>query len=211
MMSSLPRIVLLSLGALAATSGIYIGVLFVNSELATKSYWKSLEFSLPSLPFMRSQRPHPPAVIESHEFDVPRPSPLVQSEISTELAPPYISNVEHEIPRVPCAFVRQTRATVGFLHGSANAPILWLTQIPRWRYLLLADLEGHTDTTGTLAYNEVLSRQRADFAKKLLQSEGISRSAIGSVRGYGYTRPAVNTPPNTPEPANRRADILIIE
>ena len=73
------------------------------------------------------------------------------------------------------------------------------------RYIIL----GHTDTKGTKIYNLKLSFNRAEAMKKILLNQGISEKNI-SILGKGEDEPAVITPDETKHPANRRAEIKIL-
>lgn len=67
---------------------------------------------------------------------------------------------------------------------------------------------GHTDRVGTIADNDRLALRRAEsFRKKLLQ-QGIADDSIQTA-GRGEREPLVNTPDETPEPRNRRIEILV--
>jgi len=68
---------------------------------------------------------------------------------------------------------------------------------------------GHTDTKGAKAYNLTLSLKRAEAVKKILIDEGISENKI-SVLGKGENQLSVNTPDEIKHPANRRAEIKIV-
>ena len=67
---------------------------------------------------------------------------------------------------------------------------------------------GHTDTTGSAAYNQALSLRRANAVAAELVKLGVSKSAI-VVTGYGFSRPLVPTGPNVREPQNRRVEIVL--
>lgn len=69
-----------------------------------------------------------------------------------------------------------------------------------------AEIAGHTDTAGPAAYNQRLSERRAAAVASYLERKGVSRDRM-TVRGYGETRLAVQTPDNTREPRNRRVEI----
>jgi len=73
------------------------------------------------------------------------------------------------------------------------------------RYIIL----GHTDTKGTTDYNLHLSIKRAETVKKILLNQGISEKNI-SILGNGENQLAVSTPDETKHPANRRAEIKIV-
>jgi OOP family OmpA-OmpF porin len=65
---------------------------------------------------------------------------------------------------------------------------------------------GHTDTAGPKPYNQRLSERRADAVAAYLESKGVERSRM-TVRGFGETQLAVQTPDNTPNAQNRRVEI----
>ena len=73
------------------------------------------------------------------------------------------------------------------------------------RYIIL----GHTDTKGSKLYNLSLSHKRAETIKEILLNEGISEKNV-SILGKGENQLAVSTPDNTKHPANRRAEIKIL-
>ena len=63
---------------------------------------------------------------------------------------------------------------------------------------------GHTDTSGSAAYNQRLSVRRANVVVEALVDMGARRAAI-QASGVGETDLAVQTPDNTREARNRRA------
>jgi outer membrane protein OmpA-like peptidoglycan-associated protein len=67
---------------------------------------------------------------------------------------------------------------------------------------------GHTDTVGTDAYNDALSRQRAEVVRSALLARGISADNI-VVIGRGKREPIVPTGDGVAEPRNRRVEILV--
>lgn len=68
------------------------------------------------------------------------------------------------------------------------------------------EISGHTDTVGTMQYNQRLSERRANAVAAYLERKGVSRDRM-TVRGYSFTRLAVQTGPNVKEPRNRRVEI----
>lgn len=66
---------------------------------------------------------------------------------------------------------------------------------------------GHTDTSGSPAYNQRLSVRRAEAVKSALISKGVPVAGI-TTEGKGETQLLVPTGPNVREPSNRRAQIL---
>lgn len=67
---------------------------------------------------------------------------------------------------------------------------------------------GHTDTVGSDAVNDPLSRQRAEVVAKMLVARGIPAKDIVVV-GRGEREPIVPTGDNVAEPRNRRVEILV--
>ena len=68
---------------------------------------------------------------------------------------------------------------------------------------------GHTDTSGSTAYNQRLSVKRANVVEEALVDLGARREAI-SASGVGETDLAVQTADGVKEPKNRRAVITLI-
>ena len=72
----------------------------------------------------------------------------------------------------------------------------------------LVRVEGHTDSTGTDAYNMDLSNRRAMAVKNLLVQRGIADSRIEAV-GYGETLPVATNDTEAGRQRNRRVEIKI--
>ena len=71
-------------------------------------------------------------------------------------------------------------------------------------------IEGHTDTVGTREYNKVLSEQRAGAVVEYLAGKfHVDRSRVQAI-GLGEEGLAVATPDQTPEPRNRRVQVVNI-
>jgi len=67
---------------------------------------------------------------------------------------------------------------------------------------------GHTDTVGTLAFNDKLSLARADRVRDMLVGLGMDRERIQSA-GRGKRELLVPTDDNVAEPRNRRVEISV--
>ncbi len=65
---------------------------------------------------------------------------------------------------------------------------------------------GHTDTSGSVAYNQALSERRAQAVRDALAGMGVSAQAI-ITEAFGETQPLVTTPDGVREPSNRRSRI----
>ena len=67
---------------------------------------------------------------------------------------------------------------------------------------------GHTDTSGSAAYNLRLSKKRASDVRKELIRQGVPANIITS-EGKGETQPFIDTGDGVKEPLNRRTEVLI--
>jgi outer membrane protein OmpA-like peptidoglycan-associated protein len=67
---------------------------------------------------------------------------------------------------------------------------------------------GHTDTVGSLRYNQALSERRANSVKAEMMRQGMAGTMIAII-GKSFTDPLVQTGPGVREPQNRRAVIDI--
>ncbi len=67
---------------------------------------------------------------------------------------------------------------------------------------------GHTDTSGTVAYNQRLSERRAAGVREQLVADGVAADEIVT-EGVGKTDLAVPTPDGVREPRNRRVVIVL--
>ncbi|MBF0428153.1 MAG: OmpA family protein [Magnetococcales bacterium] len=71
---------------------------------------------------------------------------------------------------------------------------------------LRVEIQGHTDSTGTVAKNDKLSKSRAHSVMKYLTSHGIAANRL-TTAGYGSSKPIA--PNNTPDgrAKNRRVEL----
>lgn len=67
-------------------------------------------------------------------------------------------------------------------------------------------LDGHTDSTGTVIYNQRLSRERAESVRNYLVQMGISPARIVA-RGHGKTQPIAPNDTESGRALNRRVEI----
>jgi len=68
-------------------------------------------------------------------------------------------------------------------------------------------VEGHTDDTGSAAYNKKLSQKRADAVRDYLVENGFPADKITAI-GYGEEKPICPTTTKKCRQANRRVDIF---
>ena len=106
--------------------------------------------------------------------------------------------------------------TVNFPNGSAElTPEAMTTLDALGKALSSSDLasyrfriEGHTDTVGSQTYNRRLSERRAEAVVSYIESKyGVHPSRLQAV-GMGEEGLLVSTPAQTPEPRNRRVQVI---
>jgi OmpA-OmpF porin, OOP family len=104
---------------------------------------------------------------------------------------------------------QQLAASILFTHNSAH---LTRNSYPAIRELadslktnpdMILLIEGHTDNTGSPAYNMELSLERAEAVKKTVLTFGIDADRI-QVKGYGDTRPVADNQTEAGKAKNRR-------
>jgi outer membrane protein OmpA-like peptidoglycan-associated protein len=83
--------------------------------------------------------------------------------------------------------------------AAANASRVQVTRI---------EVNGYTDLSGTVAYNQKLSVRRAEAVAAELVRDGVPRSEIVA-RGFGESDPLVPTAQGVREPQNRRVEIIL--
>lgn len=69
-------------------------------------------------------------------------------------------------------------------------------------------IEGHTDSTGSLAYNQALSERRADAVKAALRRSGVMGDRV-FVRGLGPSQPIASNDTPLNRQLNRRVEIIL--
>ena len=74
----------------------------------------------------------------------------------------------------------------------------------------LIEIQGHTDNTGTPAYNKRLSQERADAVRTALIELGIKPSRL-TAKGYGQDKPLVPNISDRNRAMNRRVQLIIKE
>ncbi len=90
-------------------------------------------------------------------------------------------------------------------HGQLDALVKLLEIHPDMKI----ELAGHTDNTGSPAYNQRLSEDRVEAVKRYLVKQGIHPKRIKGV-GYGGTKPIV-TGVNADSKKNRRVEFVVLK
>ena len=74
---------------------------------------------------------------------------------------------------------------------------------------LFVKIQGHTDSIGTKAYNDVLSLKRANAVKTYLMDKGIDKNRLSS-EGFGLSKPVESNKTDKGRALNRRVELYPI-
>ena len=72
----------------------------------------------------------------------------------------------------------------------------------------LIDVNGHTDSTGSLAHNQGLSERRAASVANYLASRGVDQRRVSTL-GFGPSQPVASNATPEGRAQNRRVEVLI--
>jgi len=73
----------------------------------------------------------------------------------------------------------------------------------------VVEVAGHTDSTGTDAYNQALSERRANSVSAYLRSQGVISQRLITL-GLGESRPVADNSSDAGRQANRRVEITMV-
>ncbi len=69
-------------------------------------------------------------------------------------------------------------------------------------------VEGHTDNTGDMSFNQMLSANRAKSVASFLISKGVNSSRLNT-KGFGPSRPVVDNTTSANRALNRRVELVV--
>ncbi len=81
-----------------------------------------------------------------------------------------------------------------------------VTQVLKEYNKTLINVEGHTDSTGSDAYNQTLSQQRAASVGQYLISQGVDPTRVAA-QGFGESRPVASNDDPSGRQQNRRVEL----
>jgi outer membrane protein OmpA-like peptidoglycan-associated protein len=70
------------------------------------------------------------------------------------------------------------------------------------------EIDGYTDSTGSLEFNERLSQQRAESVRSYLAGQGVNSSAI-TTQGFGPSQPIASNDTAAGRQQNRRVELVV--
>jgi len=150
----------------------------------------------------------------------PKPTILAQPKIPVVTTPPVVAVIKPSPVPKPAISTKSTtrRLTLSgsttFKTGSAVlnkagkaklASLARSLQSPRTQLTRLL-IEGHTDSTGSAAANQVLSLKRANAVADYLSLQGLTRSSIETL-GHGESEPIADNNTKAGRAKNRRVEI----
>ena len=74
---------------------------------------------------------------------------------------------------------------------------------------VMVELDGHTDSIGSDAYNQTLSERRAQIVYDYLTSHGVAASQITGVKGFGESAPIDTNDTKEGRQRNRRTELAV--
>ncbi len=104
---------------------------------------------------------------------------------------------------------------INFAYNSANVQPQFRATLNKVASVLAdynqtyVDVYGHTDSSGSDAYNQDLSERRATSVADYLSSHGVQPARIAT-RGFGETQPIESNETESGRAANRRVEIKIV-
>jgi len=75
---------------------------------------------------------------------------------------------------------------------------------------VVVEVAGHTDSTGSDAYNQGLSERRANSVKDYLTSQGVTATRL-SAKGYGESQPVASNDTKEGRAENRRVELIVLD
>lgn len=122
-----------------------------------------------------------------------------------------------EVDKFGCEIVEDITLEINFPVDSAEISATYASEVERLAEFLQKfsavelEIEGHTDSTGTPAYNKRLSQARAEALKlALVSTYGIDPARLTPI-GYGQERPLAGNDTAEGRRANRRAVVVRVE
>jgi OOP family OmpA-OmpF porin len=160
----------------------------------------------------------------SHDISVPEPAPAPAAE-ALVAAPPVVAVKEAELQAATplkvdeCqTYLNSILATNSVLFKVASAELepgsfatlVGLAHVAKRCPETRIEIAGHTDSDGSVRFNEMLSLRRARSVVQYLTQEGVAADRLSAV-GYGKARPiAPNTSPEN-KAKNRRIEFSVKE
>jgi len=92
---------------------------------------------------------------------------------------------------------------------ASNAPLDAVADGLKKHQRVKVEIQGHTDSTGSLAYNMKLSQKRADSVRDYLVHSGVNPDQL-TTKGYGPTKPVASNKTAEGRAQNRRVVMFVV-
>lgn len=131
--------------------------------------------------------------------------------ILTKLSEVYTGDIQRSVSTAP---VESTSTILYFplnsdtLGDSAQGALAELVRYIQSAGNVTVNINGHTDRSGTDAYNMALSERRARHVLAALKAAGVNEKLL-SYFAFGESDPAVPTADGVKEPRNRRVEVYL--
>ena len=143
--------------------------------------------------------PPPPPVVKAPE-PAPAPAPPPPPPPPPVVAPKVIDRLTLHVN-----FATNKATMLKADDADVEKAVEFLKKYPTAKFTL----EGHTDSTGSDAYNQTLSEKRAEAVKERLVKRGIDPARI-STAGFGEKKPVADNKTVKGRAENRRVEVLIL-
>lgn len=165
--------------------------------------------------------PPPPPPVETAPAPAPAAAPAPPPDSDGDGVPDNIDqcpNTPHgvQVDAVGCPLKGSiTLEGVNFEYNSAaltvasNAPLDAVADGLKKHPRLKVEIQGHSDSTGSLAYNMKLSQRRADSVRDYLVHSGASEEQLVT-KGYGPTQPVASNKTAEGRAKNRRVVMFVV-
>jgi peptidoglycan-associated lipoprotein len=131
------------------------------------------------------------------------PVTLRDREIADTFGPALVA-----LPSAPVRFTLYFLSDTVELTPQSQRLIPQIIAVIRDRGSADTSVVGHTDTVASKAYNDPLSRRRAEVVGTLLEAGGVAPGIL-EIAAYGKANPAVPTGDNVAELRNRRVEVTV--
>ncbi len=149
------------------------------------------------------EEPNLATSIQSAETAPATPHLMDDREIST-----VFGNALSALPSPPIHFILYFKTDTTELTNESRGLLAKVLPTIADRKSTDVSVVGHTDRMGTREYNYHLALERALLTQKILLSLGINPQFI-EVTSHGEDNPLIMTEDETPEPRNRRVEVVV--
>ena len=151
-----------------------------------------------------------PIILEPIATPPPAPAPIIQMPIPTRPKPILLAQKTTSEPRVVILDGVNFAFDSFNLTLKARAILDEQVAILKERSEIELEVAGHTDSIGTISYNQALSERRAKAAKMCLVSRGSPPDRLKAV-GYGESCPIAPNDTKEGRAKNRRVELMVYE